>query len=111
MALFLYNCFWTSAKNYFLKAQLDPMRFVYVFDVLSLWSKELLQLVRMVLYPPPTATVAKSTFSFQKWFIGSRRTSMKPATCNKRIVGRSILALKRRMAEAKTEKSSKRIKL
>ena len=50
-------------------------------------------------------------FSFQKWLIWSGRTSMKPATCNGRVVGNSILSLKRRFQEAQLDKSSKRIKL
>ena len=77
----------------------------------SFWSEDLLQLVQMVFYPPPTATIAESTFSFQKWLIGSRRTSMKPATCNARVVGKSIMSLKRKFKEAESDKEAKRIKL
>ena len=94
-----------------MKAKRDPMRFVYTSDILTLWSEDLLQLVRAVPYPPPTASVAESTFSFQKWLIGTRRTSMKPATSNARVVGKSILSLKRRFKEAELEKNSKKIKL
>jgi len=63
-----------------------------------------IQVVRQILFLPPTSHVAESTFSWQKWLIGKRRAGMTPSNCNIRVVGRSLLAFKRRMSEARQDR-------
>ena len=96
----------------------DPMRYIYVSEVLNWWvntlfwtifdwvhheSVDMLQLARSVLYVPPTQTAAESAFSTQKWMLSGRRATMTPSNCNMRMVGRSCKRLKRQMQEAQLE--------
>ena len=64
---------------------------------------DMLQLVRAVLYVPPTQTAAESALSNQQWMLSGRRATMTPANCNLRMVGRSCMRLKRRNDEVKME--------
>ena len=59
---------------------------------------DMLQLVRAVLYVPPTQTAAESAFSIQKWMLSGRRATMTPANCNLRM---ACMRLKRRINEVK----------
>ena len=63
----------------------------------------MLQLVRAVLYVPPTQTAAEFAFSVQKWLLSGRRVTMTPTNCNSRVVGRSCMRLKVRFDEVKMQ--------
>ena len=63
----------------------------------------MLQLVRAVLYVPPTQIATESVFSVQKWLLSGRQATMTPANRSLRIAGRSCMRLKRWIDEVKTE--------
>ena len=97
------------------------MRLMYVPEVIHCWvssnnvifwsyneTVDMLQLVRAVLYVPPTQTAAESAFSIQKWMLSGRRATRIPANCNLRMVGRSCMRLKRRIDEVKMEMHMKK---